>query len=154
MSDLDTVRLRSVMPNDKEFVHTVHDNAYRDVIIQQFGTWDQKVEDTFFEAIWALKDLQIIEYKEERCGFYCVEPMSGSLFLSEIVLMPSAQGKGIGSYLIKKLQLRSTDECKPITLEALKSNTLAKSLYKRLGFVQVGTNDTHIQMVWTPQESV
>jgi hypothetical protein len=33
---------------DTEFVRHVHHLAYRDVVIRQYGAWDEKVQDEFF----------------------------------------------------------------------------------------------------------
>ena len=144
------IKLREVSPDDRELVQHVHDAAYRDVIVRQFGEWDQRLEDQFFEGIWKHLGILIVEYDNEPCGFFCVDSTDDELMIYEMVLDPSAQGKGIGTYLLGKTQDRATREKKKLKLEVLRCNDRARALYERFGFKLVGRNDTHDQMEWLP----
>jgi ribosomal protein S18 acetylase RimI-like enzyme len=138
--------LRSKTDGDFEFVHKTHDEAYYDAIVAQFGDWDQDIEDGFFDDIWKHPNLQVIEYLGKMCGFFCMEDRENEIFINEIVLSPTFQGRGIGSAILGHLKTLSADEGKPLTLEVLKSNNRARLLYKRFGFELTGDNPTHIQM--------
>lgn len=52
---MNDIKLRAARSVDKDFVHRVHDEAYRDVVVRQFGRWNQQEEDVFFEAIGRTK---------------------------------------------------------------------------------------------------
>lgn len=144
------IKLREVSPDDRELVQHVHDAAYRDVIVRQFGEWDQRLEYQFFEGIWEHLGILIVEYDNEPCGFFCVDSTDDELMIYEMVLDPSAQGKGIGTYLLGQTQDRATREKKKLKLEVLRCNDGARVLYVRFGFKLVGRNDTHDQMEWLP----
>jgi len=149
----DRIGRRAVAATDHAFVHRVHDEAYRDLIVRQFGAWDQALEDTYFENIWSHPGLEIVEFDGEPCGFFCVDSTDDELFIYEMVLDPNAQGKGIGTYLLGQVQERSTQEERKLKLEVLRYNGRARALYERFGFKLVGQNDTHDQMEWLPGSS-
>ena len=44
---------RPVAQADTEFARNAHHQAYHDVVVRQFGTWDEALQDKFFDGDWA-----------------------------------------------------------------------------------------------------
>jgi ribosomal protein S18 acetylase RimI-like enzyme len=60
------------------------------------------------------------------------------IFLPLIELLPSHQGRGVGSRLIRAVLDRAASEGKPLALNVLDVNRRAYALYRRLGFTEAG----------------
>lgn len=43
---------REATPEDQELARTVHHAAYRQVVMKQFGEWNQAEQDGFFTRAW------------------------------------------------------------------------------------------------------
>ena len=64
----------------------------------------------------------------------------------DIVLLPAARGRGIGTGVIEAVLRAATAEgAREVTLSVLSDNTAARRLYGRLGFTQTGEG-LHIPM--------
>ena len=64
----------------------------------------------------------------------------------DIVLLPAARGRGIGTDLIEAvLRAAAADGAREVALSVLADNNAARRLYGRLGFVQTGEG-VHIPM--------
>ena len=131
--------------NDKEFVRQVHHLGYRDVVVSQFGSWDQAKQDDFFEKKWLNANLTILIAQGEPCGYAAVEDRSGEIRVVELVVHPEFQGRGIGSEFLKNVIEIAERRGVPVRLQVLLKNR-AIDLYRRLGFRQYDNTDTHVLM--------
>ena len=52
---------RQSTEKDKEFVYTLARTVYKDLVIKQFGKWDEKWQRDYFEEKWKHSDYQIVE---------------------------------------------------------------------------------------------
>jgi ribosomal protein S18 acetylase RimI-like enzyme len=129
---------------DKEFLHVLHRLAYKKVVIQQFGAWDEEWQRQYFEKKWPQAHYQIIEQAGRRIGVW-VTHQKDHIFLNEIQLLPDFQGQGIGSTLIKQELEQARALNLPMRLRVLKANR-ARKLYERLGFVVYDETETHFLM--------
>ena len=70
---------------------------------------------------------------------------------SILAVSPDAQGKGIGSEMIREaIRLAQTNGMKAIRLDALASNTPAHKIYKALGFEYQGKQHLYAENTgWT-----
>lgn len=118
-------------------------------MVEQFGPWDQTLQNGFFDESWVRDGNQVILYDDIICGYFCVDTNEDNYFVYELVISPEFQGKGIGSLLLRNLQNKASANNMFIDLEVLYKNTRAKQLYERLGFIVTGSNKTHHQMRWT-----
>lgn len=134
---------------DTEFARSTHHAAYHDVIIRQFGNFDEKMQDDFFAKSWKPETHEILINNATDIGYYSVERSPEIIFLSELVLLPSTQGKGIGTKILEELVQESKAKNIPVKLQVLKENQ-AQHLYRKLGFKDTGITDTHIQMEFLP----
>jgi hypothetical protein len=52
---------RQSTENDKEFVYELSRTVYKDLVIKQFGKWDEKRQRDYFEEKWKHSGYQIVE---------------------------------------------------------------------------------------------
>jgi GNAT superfamily N-acetyltransferase len=130
---------------DYEFARTTHHAAYKDVVTKQFGSWDEKVQDTFFKEGWERAPSKIILEEGIPIGVLSFNLNNDHLFLSELQILPSSQNRGIGSHIVKGLIAEAQSLKIPLRLQVLKENK-AVNLYGKLGFVVVDTTAIHIRM--------
>lgn len=142
------IKLVPATAENRELIHKIHDSAYHDVVVEQFGPWDQKLQDDFFEDSWSRPETQVIALGNTLCGYFCVVEQLEGPFVYELVIGPEFQGMGIGSLLLKQLQQKAGAQNKPVNLEVLHKNLRAKALYEKLGFIVTSQSETHFQMRW------
>ena len=145
------VETRPAQESDREFAKQAHHAAYRSVVERQFGPWDELMQDRFFDEQWDPRRQQIIQADGIRCGYCLVEHRAHDIHLSELVIHPELQGRGIGTRFLQRLQEEATQRRVPVRLGTFHENH-ALRLYGRLGFQEIGTTETHILMEWRPEE--
>lgn len=120
--------LREATDDDREFLFRVHCAAIRESVEALWG-WDEELRRRLFDDRFGREPYQVIEVDGENAGVLVVEE-DDEVFLKLIELLPAAQGQGIGSSIIRRLQAPG----KPVTLRVLTTNPRAAALYQRLGF--------------------
>jgi len=141
------VTLRPATKADSEFARSVHHRAYHDVVVRQFGVWDEATQDKFFQDGWNNPGHEIVYFDGVPCGYVRYERLEDEIRGHELVLLPEYQGKGIGSFLLSKMIQEATEHNFTVTLQVLTKNR-ASELYLKLGFKKVGHTDTHTLMRW------
>lgn len=63
------IALRPATKNDKDFARGVHHRAYHDVVVTQFGDWDEVAQDKFFATGWAKPGHEIVLVDDTPCGY-------------------------------------------------------------------------------------
>jgi ribosomal protein S18 acetylase RimI-like enzyme len=138
---------RPALPSDTEFARQTHHAAYRDVVVRQFGNWDQALQDGFFDKDWAGAQFQILQCDGVACGYTSIEEHADCIHVCELVLLPEFQRRGIGACVLRETMERVRARHVPVKLGVLHRN-LAINLYRRLGFQECGSTDTHTLMEW------
>ena len=141
------IERRPATLRDTEFVRISHHEAYRDVVLRQFGAWDEALQDRLFEEKWIPDQFEIVFCDGSPCGFFSVEDHPDHIYVGEIVIAPQFQGRGIGSRLLNEQLQRGRETKSPLRLQVLRENR-AIELYRRFGFKECGTTETHICMIW------
>ena len=121
----------------------LHKAAYQDVIIRQFGQWDDEIQSLLFSQKWVPEEFEILQMDGCPIGCIRVEDHPDHVLLAEIQILPEFQGHGLGSKLIQNEIARARGLHKPVRLQVLTSNHRARDLYLRLGFEINGTTDRH-----------
>jgi ribosomal protein S18 acetylase RimI-like enzyme len=78
-------------------------------------------------------------------GAIAFQRYSDHLFLEEVLIYPEYQNQGFGTEIVQQLLAEAAKDGLPVRLQVLRENG-ARSLYDRLGFVQIGKTDTHLLM--------
>lgn len=130
---------------DTEFARRTHHAAYHDVIVRQFGGFDEKIQDDFFAKSWTPENHEIVLDDGLQVGYCSIERLPDRIAIHELVLLPAFQGKGIGSKILREVLEEAKARSVPVRLQVLKENQ-AQHLYRTLGFKDSGFDDTHIQM--------
>lgn len=86
----------------------------------------------------------------KRVGIAQIEETADLLSLLQIEILPEYQGAGIGSAVIRSLMERANSTAKTMELNVFLSNSGARRLYERLGFVAVDTSDRDVKMRYVP----
>ncbi len=137
---------RIAQEDEKDFVYALNRTVYRDVVIQQFGDWDESGQQQYFEEKWTRVVYRIIEYNGTPIGVFSMTEHPQEHVIHEIQLLPAFQGRGIGSTLIHQKIVRAHAQHVPLRLRVLIHNVRAQQLYARLGFVTSETTDTYMYM--------
>jgi ribosomal protein S18 acetylase RimI-like enzyme len=152
MQEKMNINLRIVTPDDKEFCRRVHHLAYHDVIVRQFGLWNDAMQDSFFEKNWNSLTLKIIEVDGQDVGYFSREIRHDAISINQIELLPQFQKRRIGTKLLEQQLHEARSLNLPVRLHVLRENR-ARQLYERLGFILIGKTETHYLMEWTDHKT-
>jgi predicted N-acetyltransferase YhbS len=141
------MNLRPATPADTPFLKELHRRAYREVIVRQFGYWDDAAQDYWFQKGLADAKFSVVEENGEPVGAIALQETPESLYLAELQILPEWQARGLGTALLR-MQLEHAKQLqKPIGLRVLQASR-ARALYERHGFVVTEQNQTHYLMEW------
>ena len=142
---------RAATAEDYDLARKWHHEGFRDVVVKQFGTWDEDRQHGFFDDAWTPETTEIIIADGVECGYCVVEHRDNAIFLKDFVISPEYQGRGIGTAILTDLQHQAATMSVPIHLRVLHANR-AKELYARLGFRPAGQTETHTLMSWSADQ--
>ncbi|MBX3640271.1 MAG: GNAT family N-acetyltransferase [Nitrosomonas sp.] len=128
---------------DYDWLLDLHHTVYRELIIEEFGYWDDDEELGLFLEAWETKPIEIIMKQDEAVGMFIVLPQEDYLWLDEIQINPQYQNQGIGSTIIAQLIVRARKLNMPLRLRVLHANSGAHRLYRKLGFRQISRVEHH-----------
>jgi GNAT superfamily N-acetyltransferase len=143
---------KAATPSDTDFARNAHHRAYRDVIVRQFGSWDDILQDKFFDSDWRNSKFEILLCDDVPCGYTSIEEAADCIHIRELVLLPEYQARGIGSSILHETLERAKQRQIPVKLGTLHKNR-ALNLYKKLGFHECGSTETHTLMQWNNNHS-
>jgi ribosomal protein S18 acetylase RimI-like enzyme len=144
--------LRPATNADIDFLRNTFAVAYEQVMLRQFGSWNEHDQQISFDRVIADEPIQIITVEGKPCGFLQIDELPNEIWIDEVVLLPEAQGKGIGSTLVRQVQETAQQRQLPVKLNVLHANP-AIELYRRLGFQRIGDTETYTEMEWRPASS-
>lgn len=130
---------------DYEFARLTHHAAYKDVVTRQFGSFEEKEQDIYFDKAWKQVNHEIIEVAGESVGYCSLEDRGYEIFIGAIVIHPHFQGRGLGTALIQHVIEEAKQRDIPVRLQVFKKNA-AFELYKRLGFEVIVEQDVRYIM--------
>jgi ribosomal protein S18 acetylase RimI-like enzyme len=129
---------------DTDWARTVHHAAYREVVERQFGPWDDAVQDEFFRGDWERESgFEVLLWNGQECGYIRIVDLEDAVQIWELVILPEFQNLGIGTRVIQDAIARAAHRGVPAQLGTFLLKRAA-DLYRRLGFVEVGRDETHI----------
>ena len=92
----------------------------------------------------------VIEVDGQRVGRLRVIRSGDRVELAGIQLHPRVQRRGIGTAIVESLKAEAAAACVPVELGVEYDNPDARRLYSRLGFVEVGRDETEVRLRWSP----
>jgi len=140
------VTTRSATEADLNFARQTHHAAYRDVVIRQWGQWDEEMQDRFFDKDWGDAHFDVILADGTACGYLSVEDRVDAVHVVELVLCPEYQGRGIGTIVLRSVIARAVKRVRHVRIRTCLENHRAQSFYRRLGFREIGRDETHVLM--------
>lgn len=130
---------------DREFLYELHRATMREHIERTWG-WDEAWQRTDFERRFRAGRTRLITVEGERAG--AVEVLDGErdVLVENIQVLPSWQRHGIGSRVLELLIAHASKSGRDVGLQVLETNTGARRLYERLGFVATERVPPHVRM--------
>jgi ribosomal protein S18 acetylase RimI-like enzyme len=137
------------MKNDVAFLEDVFLQAMRNSIEACRGYWDEVKERARFCEQLQLPETRIVEEDGKNIGFFVTLESGSDMHLHTICIAPEYQGQGFGTTIIRALLNDARARKRGVILSVLKTNTSARSLYERLGFVvtEETANHCHLRLV-------
>jgi ribosomal protein S18 acetylase RimI-like enzyme len=142
------LRVRPALSSDRDFLFEVRRAALR-AYVEQTSGWDDAEQRVIADREFAELPFAMVEESGRTVGYVCVLHQSECDFIEEIALLPEAQGRGIGTQLLRGILRAAQRRGVPIRLSVFINNP-ARALYARLGFEVVGVEDPRMSMQWTP----
>lgn len=140
------LQLRRASDDDYDYARQVHHTAYRDMVVRQFGAWEDHVQDVFFDESWGSASYDLILVDGEVCGYCCIHEHESCLQLVEFAIDMAKQGRGIGSAFLLQFRRMAEERGKRAQLNVMKTNAKARALYERCGFCVFGENPSQFLM--------
>ena len=156
------LQIRPSMASDKIFLEQLYISSRNDLdYIQGEKDFIEELKQKQYEAqVAGYGDsfpnamYFVIEYHSERIGRAVLDFGHNEIRLVDIIIMPKAQGKGLGQAIIRSFMHCADQVRSPLTLSVLSENVQAKALYLKLGFVVDEVHPPHELMTYYPQIDV
>lgn len=139
--------LKKVRPDETDWLYELNRESFLDVVVRQFGHWDEAFQRQMFLSKWEQpRPAQIIQVGESRVGVVILEQLEDCNWLHEIQICPDYRGQGLGTALMRELLTNARSRSVPLRLQVLHANQSAKRLYERMGFVEIRRLENHYLM--------
>jgi GNAT superfamily N-acetyltransferase len=123
-----TITLRQASDSDWTFLSMIQETCMKAYAVRTWGTWIPEPLENFRPETH-----EIIQCDGDEIGCMAVVAEEDVLSLEKLYILPAFQGRGIGTWLLKRLIERAHACNKPIRLRVLRVNP-ARRLYERNGF--------------------
>lgn len=140
------LRVRPAVSGDREFLFAVRRATLRTYVDQTSG-WEEAEQRAIADREFAELPYAVVEEEGRPVGYVCVRHEREWDFVEEIALLPEAQGRGIGTQLLRDVLRAAQRRGVPVRLSVFVSNP-AQALYARLGFEVVRTEEPRMTMQW------
>lgn len=146
--------LRRVEDGEIEWLYELNEESYREVVVRQFGSWDEKFQRDWFHRKWRNeRPAKIVTTGNERIGVVVLERRESHDWLDEILIRTDYRGQGIGTSLMMQFIADARIRNRRLRLRVLHENHRAKRFYERLGFVTLETLRHHFLMEIDPSSN-
>jgi ribosomal protein S18 acetylase RimI-like enzyme len=155
------VELRPETPEDRGLLYEVFASARGDefavagldertiatLLRSQFEIQDRAYRQEYPDAVFS-----VVVVDGVPAGRVYTAERSEEIRLIEIALMPEFRGRGIGTRLLRELQLRAERRERPLRLSVARTNH-ALRLYRRLGFRETRADEVYAELEWRARVS-
>jgi ribosomal protein S18 acetylase RimI-like enzyme len=140
-----SVSLRPAKAQDSEFAYGVKKTTLGEYVREVWG-WDEEEQRRLHQRRFASQDFQVIVVAGADAGILALSHDPDCLRVHQLLVLPEYQGKGVGTACMRRVLEDAAGRRQPVRLQVLKMNHRAIGFYRRLGFKDTSTDDTHIQM--------
>lgn len=144
--DQAAVSFRQATNADYDFLYQLHVAALREYIEVLWG-WEETWQQEYFSRKFDPQYRKIIQIDGRDAGVLVVEQQKQQLYIALIEILPQFQGRGVGTAILTDLCDQARERNQIVTLHVLKSNSPARRLYERLGFVVAGEEEYRVKMI-------
>lgn len=151
------ITLRSATMSDMNFLRCLYYQSRADELVAV--AWSDADKKTFLDSQFDLQhhhyltyyaeaNFLIIEHQSMPIGRFYLLQLENIFLLVDISLVSEWRNHGIGSALIQYAQQLAQVAGARLALHVEQRNQAAYRFYRRLGFVHIGTEGSHIKMYW------
>ena len=151
------VALRSVTPQDDEFLLSVYNSTRADELAQvewapgqkeSFVRWQFDLQRKEYNTRYPDARYQVIIVDDQPAGRIWIGEDETQIRLLDIGLLERFQNLGVGTILLKQLIHEATSKNKPLRHMVFVLNNNAHRFYERLGFVVIEDMGGYKHMEW------
>lgn len=147
--DTEKIALRPATLEDSRFAYRLKKSALGEYVARVWG-WNEDFQLDLHEQGFKAEGTDIIVYDGNDVGLARVEREPDNIYVRHLYVLPAAQSKGIGGYVMRQILEDARQANLPVRLHVLKVNTRAKAFYEKLGFTATQETDTHHRMETSP----
>ena len=142
--------LRPATAADRESLYAL-DRAAMRKSAEAAGGWDEAARRASFDRHFDPARISVIVVDGRDVGVLRLEERGDTLYVAVIEVAPDAQGRGIGTAVMRRVLARADAEARPVGLRVLEANARARALYERLGFRETWRADGKVEMRYDPR---
>jgi GNAT superfamily N-acetyltransferase len=139
------INLIPAIDSDKEYFRSLNRDCYQEVVVLQFGVWDDELQSKGFDLKWKEQKFQKIMIDGVCVGGVWVDLNEYDHQLREIQIHPDYQGQGIGTRIVLEVIEAARHDSRRLWLKVLLQSDAVR-LYERLGFAITGKTETQYIM--------
>ena len=142
---MDNLKLRKASADDSELAYQTKKAAFKTYVEQTFG-WDEAEQRQLHDMRFPSQEFYVIQASGIDVGILAMVREPDCVKINQLFIRPEYQNGGIGLACMTHVMKDAEALGLPVRLQVLKVNSRAIVFYQRLGFNQVGENDTHLLM--------
>lgn len=137
--------MRFATSEDQAFLLELNRLAYEELVMRQFGAWDEPAQRSRFEAKLRVAEFRIVEFEGRPVGAVWSSENDDHVFLHELLILPRFQGRGIGSQILRGELDRAVALGKPMRLHTLVLSR-AQEFFRARGFLETSRDAVYVDM--------
>ena len=142
------INYRQATNSDFELTFQIKSDSIKPYIEKIWG-WNYELQLDFHKKDFKPAQIQIIlDESGQEIGLLNKVETDQSIHLLNLLIRDTAQGKGIGTNILKDMILQSRLTNRKIELQVFKINDGARRLYQKLGFSIIAETEFHYQMTF------
>ncbi len=154
----DGITLRPIRPDDEAFLYRVYASTRQDELAPLGWSEEQKgaflrmqfdAQHRYYQAQYPDAAFQVIQRGESPIGRLYVRRCPDEVSVIDIALLPEYRRAGVGSALLREILSEAAGARLPVRIYVERYNP-ALSLYRRLGFTEVGDTGVYLLMECPP----
>ncbi len=136
---------------DEPWLESLRRAVYGDLFEATFGGWDELRHRRQFEKCLRMGSISLVLVGGRAVGMVQLLEGHDEVKVEEIQIHPSHQSCGLGSRVLGDVIAAAHQNHKSVRLSVGLENERANRLYRRLGFQEIGRDETHHHMACDPR---